>query len=179
MRYILILFFLVANCQQDAAVEETPQPSFQVSNIDFKKSSVVLEGSAATNALGWNEYQSFVTGMENYDHSLAATIQLQEAVDEMIANPNPEFINLPIISRIKVLQTRLGVYSSFLNYNQKTEQDHLLKYNQVVTAWDELKTQMNVKFNEVDRTKQELIEQLQQEKRQDEKLKKRDSLKQS
>jgi hypothetical protein len=177
MRYIIILFLLVSNCQQESVVEEAAQESYLISNIDFDHSEVQLEGSALKNALEWNEYQSFVTGMENYDHSLAVTIQLQEYVNEMIANPNDAFKNLPITSRIKILQTRLGIYGSFLTYSQKSEKDHLTKFNAIVKSWDELKTQMNVKFNEIDQTKQKLIDQLKSEKRQDAQLKRKDSIK--
>ncbi len=176
MRYLFLLFLLVSNCQEEPVVEEKTEDAFLISELDFKKSEIRLTGIALQKALEWNEYQSFVTGMENYDHGKLATAQLQEAVDDMMANPNEAFINLPITSRIKILQTRLGIYRSFLDYTRKPKKDQLAKYNDIITAWDELKTQMNVKFNEVDETKRKLLEQLNSEKRQDEQSRKRDSL---
>jgi hypothetical protein len=176
MRYLFLLFLLVSNCQDDPVVEKNTEESFLISELDFKQSEIRLTGIALQKALEWNEYQNFVTGLENYDHSKLATAQLQESVDDMMANPNEAFINLPITSRIKIVQTRLGIYRSFLDYTRKPKKDQLSKYNDIIIAWDELKTQMNVKFNEVDATKRKLLEQLNSEKRQDEQSRKRDSI---
>jgi hypothetical protein len=176
MRYLILLFFLVSNCQQEPQIAEQQEKSYLISELDFNKSNLELKGAAMKKALEWNEYQSFVTGMENYDHSVAATVQLQEAVNEMVANPNAGFTDLPIMSRIKIVQTRLGIYSSFLNYSQKSAEDHLLKFNDIITAYDQLKAQMNIKFNEDDVSRQQLIDQLNREKRQDAQREKSDSL---
>lgn len=176
MRYIIILFLLVSYCQQEPEMVDQEEKGYLISELDFNTSNVQLKGTALKKAMEWNEYQSFVTGLENYDHSVAVTIQLQEAVDEMIANPNKGFTDLPIFSRIKILQTRLGIYSSFLNYSQKTAQDQVRKYNDIVTAYDQLKKQMNIKFNEDDISRQQLIDLLNKEKRQDAQREKRDSL---
>jgi hypothetical protein len=78
----------------------------------------------------------------------------------MLEKPPESFRGQSIISRIKVLKTRIHIYQSYLGYRVKTNANLEKKYNDIIQALDDLILQMNLKVNEDDGVNKKLLEDL-------------------
>lgn len=155
---------------------QLPQETYTVSDLKLKQSSIDLKDQALKKSLEWNGYQNFKTELENYDHSPAGTSRLLQSSADMLQIADSSLVDLPVRSRTLILQTRVGMLNSFLNYTVKTAADHEKKYNDMITAWDEVKNQLNIKLNDTDPSRQELIDMLKGERRLDAERERRDSI---
>ncbi len=176
MKYLLILFIIFISCGDEQNSVQLPQDSYTISDLELNKSKVDLEGQALKKSLEWNGYQNFKTELENYDHSPTSTTRLLESTADMLITADSSVIDLPIRSRTLILRTRVGMLNSFLNYTVKTAADHEKKYNEMITAWDEVKTQMNLKINSEDPSRIELYRILENEDRIDAERERRDTI---
>ena len=176
MKYLLIVLILFVSCGDEQNAVQLPQETYTVSDLELEKSKVDLEGQALKKSLEWNGYQNFKTELENYDHSPTSTTRLLESTADMLITADSSVVDLPIRSRTLILRTRVGMLNSFLNYTVKTAADHEKKYNEMITAWDEVKNQLNIKLNATDPSRQELIEMLKGERRLDAERERRDSI---
>ncbi|ARN79042.1 hypothetical protein BST97_14175 [Nonlabens spongiae] len=176
MKYLLIVLILFVSCGDEQNSVQLPQETYTVSDLKLKQSQINLEGQALKKSLEWNGFQNFKTQLENYDHSPNSTKQLLESTADMLITADSSVIDLPIRSRTLILRTRVGMLNSFLNYTVKTAADHEKKYNEMITAWDEVKNQLNIKLNATDPSRQELIEMLKGERRLDAERERRDSI---
>lgn len=142
-----ILLFVIAACKQAPVEKKTDDKAIDFTALGLNKSKMTLINEAQRNALQWQAFQDLLTGFENYDHSIATTNVLIDKVNTMLLDPQESFNNQAIISRIKVLKTRLSIYKSYLGYSTKTPEQIKKKYNDMITALDELKDQMNAQVN--------------------------------
>ncbi|MGB5983478.1 MAG: hypothetical protein WBG46_15160 [Nonlabens sp.] len=176
MRSLLLLLILLSSCNEENKKVVIDQDDYRISDLELMTSQVTLNGKALKKSLEWNEYQNFVTSMENYDHSKASSKSLLQASADLVNEADSAFTKPSIVSRALVLQTKAGVLSSFLGYTVKTPEQHTTKYNEMIVAWDELKRTINIEVNENEQSRQELLEILSNEERIDAERERRDSI---
>lgn len=176
MRSLLLLLILLSSCNDEQKKTVVDQDDYRISDLELRTTRVELKGKALKKSLEWNEYQNFVTSMENYDHSKASSERLLQSTSELVNEVDSAFSKPPIVSRALVLQTKTGVLSSFLGYTVKTPEQHTSKYNEMIVAWDELKKQINLEINENEQSRQVLLEILRNEQRIDAERERRDSI---
>ena len=176
IKRLFLIFILLSSCGEDKKQVAVQLDDYRVSELQLAAAQVNLKGEALKKSLEWNEYQDFATAMENFDHSKASSNRLLQSSAALVTEVDTTFSATPIVSRARVLQTKAGILSSFLGYTIKTPEQHTLKYNEMITAWDELKRQMNLEINENEKSRQELLDILRNEERIDAERERRDSI---
>ncbi len=160
MRRAFILLFLIVSCKPAPVQEIEAVESVDYAAMNLQQTKMNLTDNAQKIALEWTAIQDLFTALENYDHSIAATIKLLDHVDVMLEDTPQAFQGQSIISRIKVLKTRIHIYQSYLGYRIKTNKNLENKYNAIIKALDDLILQMNLKVNEDDGINKKLLEDL-------------------
>ncbi|WP_298949865.1 hypothetical protein [uncultured Nonlabens sp.] len=160
MRLSILFFWLIIACKPEPADVPTSEDQIDYSTMNLSVTKMALVGKAQKEALKWVDYQNLITGLENYDHSITTTNELIEHLDKMIALKDGAFYDQTILSRILVLKTRLSIYKSYLGYRIKTTEDLQRKYNDIITALDQLTDQMNWFKNEFESNNKETLEDL-------------------
>jgi hypothetical protein len=164
--FLILMSVILTSCEEEKK-EQVTEPTTTFADMQLQETSMALVGKAQQEALNWKDYQDLMTAFENYDHSIAATQQMMDYTAAMsIATAQP-FNDKPIASRIKILHTRLGIYKSYLGYTTRVPELRAAKYNDIITAIDELTIQMNWKANQYDERRRELLEDLEQDAEQD------------
>lgn len=160
MRLFLIVFLMILSCKPATVQEAEVVEAVDYSTMNLQETKMNLIDDAQKIALEWTALQDLFTGFENYDHSIAATKKLIDHIDVMLENPPKEFQGQSILSRMKVLKTRIHIYQSYLDYRIKTNKNLEEKYNAIIKALDDLILQMNLKVNEDDDVNKKLLEDL-------------------
>jgi hypothetical protein len=155
------------SCEQNQDTEEEVTPPTPPSQLNFAESRMSLQGKAAQIVTAWNEYQVFKTAFEEFNQTPESTLLLYDYATAMAFNIPEELNNAKFKSRIKLLRTRLGIYNSYINYNEVKDSLRLKKYADVVDAWDELNHHFNDQINEIDRQRDALKQLLLSENRND------------
>ncbi|PQJ31754.1 hypothetical protein BST92_07375 [Nonlabens arenilitoris] len=140
MRYLLLLVLFIS-CGQ----KEEPVPVVEQSletTFDPAMSRMVLKGDAQQLSTKWDAYQSFITELENFDHSTAAALRLATFIDDMTVSVPEEVASQPVKSRLKVLETRVKSYHALLTHNTYDSKKQQERYDLVIIALDEFKIQM-------------------------------------
>jgi hypothetical protein len=160
MRPSVFLLLLVLACKPAVVDDASNTEKTDYSTLILQDSKTTLIGEAQKKALKWQAFQDLLTGLENYDHSIATTNSLISHVDKMLENPKESFQDQSITSRIKVLKTRLHIYKSYLGYRIKTKEAQELKYNYITIALDELTLQINLRVNQLEKSNEQLLKEL-------------------
>jgi hypothetical protein len=160
MRLAVILLLFIASCKPAPVQESEVVDSIDFSSMNLQQTKMTLVDNAQKKALDWTAIQDLFTALENYDHSIGTTVKLIDYVDLMLEKPPESFRGQSIISRIKVLKTRIHIYQSYLGYRVKTNANLEKKYNDIIQALDDLILQMNLKVNEDDGVNKKLLEDL-------------------
>ena len=137
MRRAFILLFLIVSCKPAPVQEIEAVESVDYAAMNLQQTKMNLTDNAQKIALEWTAIQDLFTALENYDHSIAATIKLLDHVDVMLEDTPQAFQGQSIISRIKVLKTRIHIYQSYLGYRIKTNKNLENKYNAIIKALDD------------------------------------------
>lgn len=143
---IITTFFLttctsnVQNLDDDTPVENGKAGTYVTAKI-------TLVGDAQQAALSWNDYQSFITELENYDHSKKATDRMTELVDNMSNTIPASLVEQPVSSRLVVLQSKLGTYKSAVRNTEMSKKEKVRRYNEFILALDQFHVQLNEKLN--------------------------------
>ncbi|MGB3591741.1 MAG: hypothetical protein WBA16_08690 [Nonlabens sp.] len=175
--FLAVLLIAMTSCEQNAADSNQTETTRKQSRVAFMESKIALVGDAAQEVAGWSDYQLFTASMRDYDHTPSATKELEQHVSNMYTNTPAAFNESYYKSRIKVLQTRLAIYLSYLNAGSNDRQLKKTKFDNIILAWDELKYHLNDRINEVNKGRQQLLELLTQERIRDSlKAIKKDSL---
>ncbi|WP_124978747.1 hypothetical protein [Nonlabens xiamenensis] len=156
----LIMLCLLLSCKKEVEVVTSSTQKVSFADIKLRQPGIELIGKASRQMSEWPEYVDFSTRLENYDHSVAATRELVTAAQKMADTQVDHVDSQPVLSRIKVLQTRLGIYLSYLDYTVKDPEVRAEKFNDIIQALDELKDQINWKVNEYDENRRQLLEDL-------------------
>ncbi|MEN8816991.1 MAG: hypothetical protein ABF274_09005 [Nonlabens sp.] len=151
---------MIVSCKPAPVQEIEAVESVDYAAMNLQQTKMNLTDNAQKIALEWTAIQDLFTALENYDHSIAATIKLLDHVDVMLEDTPQAFQGQSIISRIKVLKTRIHIYQSYLGYRIKTNKNLENKYNAIIKALDDLILQMNLKVNEDDGINKKLLEDL-------------------
>ncbi|WP_405378095.1 hypothetical protein [Nonlabens sp. Asnod3-A02] len=160
MRLSILFLFLIVACRPAPADVSTKSNQIDYSTMNLSVTKMALVGEAQKEALKWVDYQNLITGLENYDHSIGMTNELIDHVDKMLKLEDSAFNDQTILSRMLVLKTRLSIYKSYLGYRIKTPEDSQRKYNDIITALDQLTDQMNWFKNEFESSNRETLEDL-------------------
>jgi hypothetical protein len=163
MRSVIFLLLLIIACKPAIVNDASNTEKTDYSTLNLQDSKVTLIDEAQKQALQWQAFQDLLTGIENYDHSIATTNSLISHVDKMLENPKESFQDQSITSRIKVLKTRLHIYKSYLGYRIKTKEAQELKYNYTITALDELILQINLRVNQLEKSNEQLLKELKED----------------
>jgi hypothetical protein len=145
--FFFIFLFVITACKQVPVEKTSDNKAIDFTTLGLNNSKITLVNQAQKNALQWQVFQDFLTGLENYDHTITATNVLIDKVNTMLLDPQESFNNQAVMSRMKVLKTRLSIYKSYLGYTTKTPEQIKKKYNDITTALDELIDQMNAQVN--------------------------------
>lgn len=160
MQRAFILLFLIISCKPAPVQESEVIETVDYAAMKLQNTKMNLVDDAQKIALEWKAFQDLFTVLENYDHSIGATSSLIDHVDIMLENTPEAFQGQSIVSRIKVLKTRIHIYKSYLGYRVKTNKNLEDKYNAIIKALDDLILQMNFKVNEDDGVNKKLLEDL-------------------
>lgn len=143
--YIFIAFlFLSCNSQEKDEIQVLEEAEDVI--ITHTLSQMQLMGKAQTIAMDWVAYQDFLTSLENLDHTVSSSELLITHCNEMQATIPEEFKEQGILSRLKVLDTRVKSYHSLLTHSQIDRDNQQKRFDLLVTALDQLKIQMMDKF---------------------------------
>jgi hypothetical protein len=157
---IFLLFILLLACKPISNEDAPNVKQIDYTAMNLSTSRMTLIKDAQKKALEWESFQDLVTGLENYDHTARTTNKIIDHVNNMLLTPEEAFQDQAILSRIKVLKTRLHIYKSYLGYRIKTPSQLEEKYNNIILALDELVIQMNWKVNEFSQSNDKLLEDL-------------------
>lgn len=141
----LTLFFTTCTANQQEQEDTAAQNDDKIASYSSLKTR--LEGEAQQAALGWNDYQNFMTAFENYDHSKKATDRLTELVDNMPNSIPAVLVEQPVKSRLVVLQSKLGAYKSAVRNDEMSQKQKVERYNQFILALNQFHVQLNEKLN--------------------------------
>ncbi|EAS20936.1 hypothetical protein BBFL7_01828 [Flavobacteria bacterium BBFL7] len=159
MRYLLIILLFISCGEQEKAAPVLNQDT-ETSFIPAT-SRMVLKGDAQQLSTNWDAYQKFITELENFDHSIAAAQRLATSIDDMNVSIPEEIASQPVISRLKVLETRIKSYHALLTHNAYSTMDQQKRFDQVMIALDEFKIQLMEVFAQ-QKSKQNLLKNLEQ-----------------
>ncbi len=163
----MLIAIALFSCEDESGSVVENSNASNPSQLDFPQSQMEVQGSAASKLAGWSDYQVFKDAFREYNQSPAATRQLFDYATAMAENVPQNLQQAKFVSRIKLLRTRLGIYNSYLNYNEVKDSLRIKKYGDIVEAWDELNHHFNDQINEIDRQKAALEELLRNENRND------------
>ncbi|GAK88554.1 hypothetical protein JCM19298_3281 [Nonlabens ulvanivorans] len=140
MRYLLILLLFIS-CGE---IAETAPEVKQNKETTFNPatSRMVLKGEALQLSTGWEAYQTFITELENFDHTTAAAKRLTTAINDMTVSIPEDISSQPVKSRLKVLETRIKSYHALLTHNAYSSTEQQKRYDQLIIGLDEFKIQM-------------------------------------
>ena len=143
----ILLLLLMAACTQKKRSDFTDKPVKSDGNATYAQSKMTLVGEAQQAAITWEDYQQFITELENYDHSKPATNRLTELADNMVNSIPSNLIEQPVMTRLLVLRTRIGIYGSSIRNNSISKKERVKKYNDMILALDQFHIQLNEKLN--------------------------------
>ena len=103
---------------------------------DIRRPQIQLIGSAEKYATDWVGLQEVITLAESYTHSRTAADQWPTQTKNL-NNTYPSELQEPIIrSRLKVLQTRAGMYHAMINRNTASLPQITEKYDELILAYE-------------------------------------------
>lgn len=143
----ILLMLLMVACTQKKRTDSTETPVSDDDTAIYAQSKMTLVGEAQQVAITWEDYQQFITELENYDHSKPATNRLTELADNMVASIPRDLIEQPVMSRLVVLRTRIGIYGSAIRNKSLSKKERVKKYNDMILALDQFHIQLNEKLN--------------------------------
>ncbi|MDP5077992.1 MAG: hypothetical protein NWQ19_07850 [Nonlabens sp.] len=143
----ILLMLLMVACTQKKRTDAAETPVSDDDTAIYAHSKMTLVGEAQQVAITWEDYQQFITELENYDHSKPATNRLTELADNMVASIPSDLIEQPVMSRLVVLRTRIGIYGSAIRNNSISKKERVKKYNDMILALDQFHIQLNEKLN--------------------------------
>jgi hypothetical protein len=144
---LIVLVIALSACTKKTQGEKPMQEKNDATAVSYASSRMTLVGEAQQAALAWEDYQKFMTELENYDHSKPATNRLVELADAMSNTIPSTLAEQPVLSRLVVLRSRIGVYGSAIRNNNLSKNERIIKYNEFVLALDQLHIQLNEKPN--------------------------------
>ncbi|MDP5099933.1 MAG: hypothetical protein NWQ09_01285, partial [Nonlabens sp.] len=65
----ILLMLLMVACTQKKRTDSTETPVSDDDTAIYAQSKMTLVGEAQQAAISWEDYQQFITELENYDHS--------------------------------------------------------------------------------------------------------------
>jgi len=143
--YIFAIFLLLSCNSQEKDENQIPEETEAVT-ITHTLSQMQLVGKAQTIALHWVAYQEFLTSLENLDHTAASCELLIAHLNEMKTSIPEEFKEQGVLSRFKVLETRVKSYHSLLTHTQIDSDKQQKRFDQLILALDQFKIQLMDKF---------------------------------
>ncbi len=144
--FYLILLIIAVSCTSKGNQEVEEVEQIQEVTINHTLSQMQLVGEAQTVASQWIAYQEFITSLENLDHTTASSKQLVTHINDMKLTIPESFLEQGILSRFKVLETRVKSYNSLLTHTQIDPKEQQKRFDQLVISLDQLKIQMMDKF---------------------------------
>lgn len=153
MRFIFfILLAITLSCTSKKSQDKEEIEEKQRVTITHTPSQMQLVGEAQQIASQWTAYRDFITSLENLDHTIATSEILIDHISDMKTSIPDSFQEQGIISRMKVLETRVNSYHSLLSHNQIETREQQQRFNDLVLSLDQLKIQM---MDKISATKQE------------------------
>lgn len=161
MKYLyFILLLLAISCGKETK-ESQEEVVVQESNFDPAVSRMELRGEAANLLTTWTALQKFITLLENFDHTTASAQELNTAVDDMAASLPEDITSQPVLSRLKVLETRVKAYHALLDHNSFAIAEQQKRFNLLIKALDQFKIQL-MEVYELEKSQDELIKNLEE-----------------
>jgi hypothetical protein len=154
--------FTLVCCQQQQEQDQNDKPDLKLSELQFQESQIALVGEASDLVSTWKEYQEFQTAMENFDHKARTAASLAILVQNLAPSLPAQLDAQRIRSRIKVMETRIKSYASYLNYTTRTASGHEQRYNDFILTVDQFKNQLNEKA-QFDRIQRDILEELKED----------------
>ncbi|MEE2802076.1 MAG: hypothetical protein VX550_07840 [Bacteroidota bacterium] len=155
---ILLIFFVLFSCkkeEQAVAVTKTDPNA-----LTFAQSKMQLIGKAQQEVIAWSNYERFKNLLENLDHTPVAAQNLYDAAQDLSKDIPEELNSQEVVSRIKLVITRAGIYNSYINYSNVDDNILVKKHADLIESWDMLTIIINEKINIYDKIKQETLEDL-------------------
>lgn len=139
----VIVLLLLSSCNSSTSPkEEVITEKAPKLKITHSLSQIELQGIASASSQEWKAYQDFITGLENLDHTIASAEQLSTHIEDMKTSIPEKFNDQGLLSRLKVLETRVKSYHSILTHSEIDIATQQHRFNLLITALDQFKIQM-------------------------------------
>ncbi len=148
MKLSLVFLFtiIISSCTPKKQQQQLVNEQSNAVGKEYNRVQINLIEDAQQATRNWESYQKFKTELENYDHSKAATTRLIDHAASMYTSVPSPLVEQPILSRLVVLQTRLGIYAAALRNKSMPKATRIKKYNDMILAIDQLHMQLNEKL---------------------------------